>query len=86
MHDTQDHLNTYTTTTTTTHRHTQTHTHTQRERERDGGRKSGKKKDNRKKYHGRRGHLMWDSPLYAFNMLYCHWLIKKMFSVNSLTV
>ena len=21
---------------------------------------------------------MWDSPQYAVNMLYCHWLIKKL--------
>ena len=28
---------------------------------------------------------MWDSPLYAMNMFYCHWLIKELLSVNGLT-
>ena len=23
--------------------------------------------------------MMWDCPLYAVNMFYCHWLIKKLF-------
>ena len=27
---------------------------------------------------------MWDSPLYAVNMFYCHQLIKKLFSVKGL--
>ena len=30
-------------------------------------------------------HMMWDFPLYAMNMFYCHWLIKKLLSVNGLT-
>lgn len=28
---------------------------------------------------------MWDSPLFAINMFYCHWLIKKLLLVNGLT-
>ena len=42
MHDTQDHLNTYTTTHTHTHTHTPANIHTQKER--DGGRKGKKRK------------------------------------------
>ena len=29
--------------------------------------------------------MIWDSPLYAVNMLYCHWLIKKLLLANGLT-
>ena len=29
--------------------------------------------------------MMWDSSVYAMNMFYCHWLIKKLFLTNGLT-
>ena len=40
-----------------------------------------KRNDKRKE----NGIVMWESSLYAINMFYCHWLIKKLLLADGLT-